>query len=405
MRNWRTRSARACVTISLLAAAAAAAPQPAIVLIDAGDKAQWQSWISGLPADSGWQIIAPAASANTPIDERVEAIEAAAREAVKSGSADPLRLYLAGRNEAAAAVFYTISRAPDLWAAGVALGSSPEPAIDTGRIYSGNFALVPVLWAGKGDADRALAGKLAGQGLKIEWRSGDKLSVAGLFEWLGSHARPEFPAAIDCETSSPTFASCYWIRMTKLDAAERNDVLPSTRIAPAIKPALDLGAFGYKIGDPGPGILISTLPEKYSGRLKIGDRIIELNGRPIADARGYAAMMAEFREEKPVAVMVQRGKEKFRIETNVVLATRAPEVTARVQASYDAAAGEIQIVSRAVTGMQVTAPARWMPCTLNWNGAPVGKLEGTEGTRCFALRIEKELENMGPCGADGQAKD
>jgi hypothetical protein len=400
LRSWRTKSALACVTISLLAAAPAAganAGKPAIVLIDAEDRQQWQTWISALPADSGWQIIVPAVSVDTPIDARAQAIEAAAREAVKNGSADPSHLYLAGRNEAAAAVFYTISRVPDLWAAAVALGSSPQPAIDTGRVYAANFSLVPVLWAGNAAGDQELAAKLAEQGFKLEWRNGDKISVAALFTWLASHTRDEFPASIDCETNSPTFANCYWIRMTKLDAAERNDVLPTTRIAPAIKPALDLGAFGYKPEDPGPGILISTLPEKYTGKLKIGDRIVELNGRPIADAQGYAAIMAEFKEEKPVSVMVQRGKDRFRLETSVILPTRAPGVTARVQAMFNPGEKEIQIISRAVTEMQVTVPPHWTPSVLNWNGVPLEKLEASQAPRCYILRIDKELEYLSPC--------
>jgi hypothetical protein len=374
-----------------------AAGKPTLVLIDPEDRAQWQTWVAAAPASSGWQIVAPAVSPDAPIDARVQAVEAAAREAVKNGSADPSHLYLAGRNEAAAAVFYTISRVPDLWTAAVAVGSSPQIAIDTGRIYGANFSLVPVLWIGSGPGDRELAQKLADDGLKIEWRSGEKFSVGALMTWLGGHAREEFPAAIDCETNSPSFASCYWIRMTKLDAGERNDVLPSSRIAPAIKPALDLGAFAYKTEDRGPGILISSLPEKYNGRLKIGDRIVELNGRPIADAQAYTAMMAEFKEEKPVAVMVERGKEKFRLETSVVLASRAPGVTARVKASFGGGENEIQIVSRAVREMQVTVPPRWTPAVMNWNGVPVGKTEARQGPQCLLLRIEKELENMAQC--------
>jgi hypothetical protein len=401
LRSWRTESGLACVTISLLAvlpAAGASAGKPTIVLIDPEDRPQWQTWLASLPTGSGWQIVTPNISPNTPIDPRVQAVEAAAREAVKNGSADPSHLYLAGRNEAAAAVFYTISRVPDLWASAVALGSSPQPAIDTGRIYGANFTLVPVLWVSSGPGDRELAARLGEQGLKIEWRSGEKFSVGALFAWLGIHAREEFPASIDCETNSPTFASCYWIRMTKLDAAERNDVLLSSRIAPVIKPALDLGAFGYKPEDPGPGILIATLPEKYNGRLKIGDRIVELNGRPIADSKAYSAMMAEFKEEKPVSVMVERGKEKFRLETSVVLPTRAPGVTARVEAGFDPGERVIQIVSRAVVQMQVTVPPQWTPSELNWNGVPVGKIAGSQGRRCFLLRIEEELENAEPCG-------
>ncbi len=60
--------------------------------------------------------------------------------------------------------------------------------------------------------------------------------------------------------------------MTKFDAAERNDVLDSTRIGGGNGAALDLGAFGFKVDEPGPGVLVTSLPEKYPGPLKMGDR-------------------------------------------------------------------------------------------------------------------------------------
>ena len=57
-------------------------------------------------------------------------------------------------------MFYTISRMPDLWAAGIAIEGSPQPAIDTDRLFAANFNNAPVLWASKGEGDEALAAKL-----------------------------------------------------------------------------------------------------------------------------------------------------------------------------------------------------------------------------------------------------
>jgi hypothetical protein len=397
LKGWRTRSAAACATISLLAATAWAdgvsSAKPAIVLMDAADAPQWQSWIQPL----GWQVIAPSLPPNTPIDRRVEALENAVLDAISKGIADRARLYLAGRGDASALVFYAVSRAPDLWAAAVAVGGSAQPAIDTGRFFQANFSNVPTLWIAS-PQDKELADKLSQAGLNLEWRSGEKLPLATVFDWLQKHSREEFPQAIDCETASSTFSRCYWIRLTKLDAAERNDVLPSSRIEPAIRPALDLGGYGYKIEDPGPGILISFLPEKYNGPLKMGDRIIALNGRPIADAPQYVALMAGFKEERQAAVMVQRGKEKLRLETAVILPKRAPGVTARVQARFDPADHEIQIITRTVAEMKVTVPPQWTPALLTWNGVPLEKIEAAQAEpRCFLLRMEKELENAEPC--------
>src|ERR1039457_6273632 len=123
-KNWSRRSVLVC-GISLLACALAPAQTspaqtrtPAIALIDAADAAQWQTWTKSV----GWQVITAAGASDTDIDARARALAAAVAEAVKNGSVDPTRVYLAGRNEAAAAVFYTIARIPDRWAAGVALG-------------------------------------------------------------------------------------------------------------------------------------------------------------------------------------------------------------------------------------------------------------------------------------------
>lgn len=396
MKSWLTGFGAVCGTISFFAyAAGAAAPsgKPAIVVVDSGDLAQWQKWAEPV----GWQVIAPSVPPDTGIDGRVQAVEMAALEAVEQGAADRSHVYLVGRGDAAAAVFYTISRDPDLWAAAIAVGGSPQAAIDTGRLYTANFTNVPLLWIRSNPQDQQLAAKLAEMGLNLEQRSGEKLSLANVFDWLRSHTRQEFPETIDCETASTTFSRCYWIRLTKLDAAERNDALASSRIDPPIKPALDLGGFGYKIDDPGPGILISFLPAKYGGPLKMGDRIVELDGHPIADARVYNELMAEYKEERPAAVILQRGKERIRLETSVVLLQRVPGVSARVQAAFDAQTREIQIISRSITEMQVTVPAQWTPATLTWNGVALEKLEPSAGSLCFLLRIEKELENSGQC--------
>jgi len=393
LRSWLRKSALACATISLLAgspvAAQTAAPQPAIALIDAADRPQVESWAN----KKGWRVIAPMAATGN-IDTRVQGLETAVLEATKSGSADPARIYMVGRGGSVAAVFYAISRVPDLWAAAVALGGSPQPAIDSDRLFTGNFANVPVLWLSAGPQDQALASRLKSGGMNLEWRGGEAFEVETILDWLAGHTRAEYPGAIDCETNSPTFARCYWILMTRFDAAERNDVLPSSRLQATSIAALDLGGFGYKPDDSGPGVLVSTLPDKYSGPLKVGDRIVALDGREIADPRRYSDLMAQVKEQRAAVVLVQRGKDRMRIETSIVLPKRAPVVTARVQAQYLPEDHEIQIVSRAVTQMRVTVPRQWVPAVLNWNGVPLEKLDAPG---CRLLTIEKALQNAAAC--------
>jgi predicted esterase len=401
-KNWSKRSALACA-ISLLSsgalspeAAAQTAPNkpPAIALLGgidaAADAAEWQNQTR----DLGWKVLTPAGPANPNIDLRVQELVKAVEAAVKNGEADPARIYLAGRGEGAAAVFYAISRVPDLWAAGVALGGSPKGAVDTNRIFAANFANVPVLWVGD-PAGEALAQKLKTAGLNLVWQSAASgAGAASVVQWLGRHQRDDFPLAIDCETNSPTFARCYWVRMTKFDAAERNDVLPSTRIAGVNGAALDLGGFGFKLDDPGPGVLVSHLPEKYSGPLKMGDRIVSLDGREIANARQYLDQMEKVTEDKLAVASVQRGKDRIRLETRIIVPRHDPAVSARVQARYLPDDKEIQIVSRTVTEMRINVPPQWAPAKLSWNGL---SLENIQEPGCWVLTVQKELLNAARC--------
>ena len=216
-------------------------------------------------------------------------------------------------------MFYAVSRMPDGWAAAFALGGSPQQAIDSGSVYAANFTDTPILWAGAAEGDQALAEKLKAAGLNLEWRSANGLTFASVVQWLGGRSREDFPMAIDCETSSVAFGRCYWTQAVKFDPAERNDVLPTTLIKPNSAAALDLGGFGYKADDPGPGVTVASLPDKYDGPLKMGDRIVELDGKPIGNAREYAETMRNATEEKTVGVLVEHGKERRRIETRLVL--------------------------------------------------------------------------------------
>jgi len=391
-RNWPNEFVRACAIISLVVwwPLGAQTRVPAIALLDAADAAQWQNWTR----EAGWQVIAPAGAPGTDIDSRVRALAAAVESAIQNGSVDPARVYIAGRGDASAAVFYAISRLPDLWAAGAALGGSPKAAIDSNRVFTSNFTNVPVLWI-SGDESKSLVEKLTAAKLNLEWQpaSGGAHAVS-LLQWLAKHKRDAFPLSIDCETNSPAFARCYWIQPTKFDANERNDVLPSTRIPGASGAALDLGGFLFKTDDPGPGVPVTSLPEKYNKPLKAGDRLIALDGKPLASAVQYLELMEKVTEERAAVVTVQRGKERIRVETRIILPRRETGVTSRVEAQYLPADKEIQIVSRTITEMRVTVPPEWVPAALLWNGLA---LENLKEAGCWTLSVQKELLHAEKC--------
>ena len=254
-------------------------------------------------------------------------------------------------------------------------GRSPKAAIDTNRIFAANFTNVPVLWI-SGDDGKPMAEKLTAAKLNVEWQpASGGANVVSLLRWLAKHKRDPFPLSIDCETNSPTFARCYWIQPTKFDANERNDVLPSTRIPGGTGAALDLGGFVFKTDDPGPGVPVTSLPDKYSGPLKAGDRLVALDGKALANAIQYLELMEKVTEERAAVVTVQRGKDRIRVETRIILPRREMGVTSRVEAQYLPADKEIQIVSRTITEMRVTVPPEWVPAALLWNGLSLENLK------------------------------
>jgi predicted esterase len=398
-KNWSRRSAIVCAT-SILAGGVVWAqpaqpappqkPAPTIALVDAADAAQWQSLMAG----SGWQIVSAPADPDANIDKRVQALALKVEEAVKAGTADASRIYVAGRGDASAVVFYAIARMPDRWAAGVALGGSPKSAIATNRVFAVNFTNTPILWASSGANDSDYAAKLKLDGLNVEWRTSTGLTNQAILEWMAARVRAEYPLTVDCETNSPTFASCYWVQPTKFDAGERNDVLPMTLIPGDAGSAFDLGGFGYRGNDPGPGVTVAFLPEKYNGPLKVGDILEALDGKPIENAHHLAQILEKADATRNAVVMVRRGKDRIRIETRIVVPRRDPVVTARVKAEYMPEYHQIVLISRAVTEMRVTIPAEWIPGDLLWNGLT---LENVKTAGCYALKLEKELLHAGPC--------
>jgi dienelactone hydrolase len=323
------------------------------------------------PRIPGWEVVAVQAAPN---DAGVRTIEAAVESARHERRTDPLRTYIVGQGEGAATLFLAVSRRPDLWAAALALGGNPKPAIDSGRLFGANSQLVPTLWIARPE-DRLLQplrAKLAAAGFNLEPQP-PGMTVEQAFQWLAAHTRQAFPEKVDCETGNPAFARCYWVQMTRFDPAQRNDVLPSTRVQPGSGAALDLGGFGFNLEAPGPGLVVEWLPDSYKGPLKLGDRILSVAGIAVPDAAGYIQMMDQATEQKPVGVIIQRGKDRHRLETRIILPKRDEAVTVRVQAQFLADSRELLVITRGVTELRVTLPDYWLPCPINWNGNDMGK--------------------------------
>ena len=92
--------------------------------------------------------------------------------------------------------------------------------------------------------------------------------------------------------------------------------------------------------------------------------------------------------------MVQRGKNRERMETRVLPQRLDTAPSARVQGKYDREDKLVLVISRAVTGMRVTLPEEWVGSGLMWNGLSMDKIEKPG---CIELTIEKELMHASAC--------
>ena len=354
------------------ALACAAEPAPLVVLLGSGA----EGWKAEAAA-RGWET--ESIPEPVPNDAGVRAIEAALAAARKRRDIDADRTYVAGQDLAGAAVFYAVSRRPDLWAAALSAAGNPGAAIDTNRLFGANASLVPILWTGTPNPE--FKKKLTAAGFELETREGD-VSLRQAFDWLAAHKREPFPPKIDCETGNLNFARCYWASIEKFDGAQRNDVLLSSRVLPGSGAYLALGGFGFNVDAPGPGVLVSWLAPNYSGPLKLEDRIVAVGGKPVADARAYVDFMAAQKDERPLGVMLERGKQRIRLESRVALAKREETGTARFQLEFLSDAREIQIITRGVGALRLTLPEYWTPAPVNWNGSDLGK---AEAAGCYLL--------------------
>ncbi len=358
---------RLLLLLATAAAAVAVEPAPLLVFVGSGPEP-----FRDAASARGWEFAAVPEA--LPGDAVVRQIEAAVAEAATRRAVDSTRVYLAGRGASTAAVFYIVSRRPDLWAAAVAAGGSAEPAIETNRFFGAGAELVPILWevaAAEQPQAESTRAKMAAAGFDTELDA-KPIRVQDALDWLADRKSDPYPAKVDCETGSPEFARCYWLRITKFDPAARNDLLPLSRVKPGSGAVLALGGYGYKLSDPGPGILVNWLPPNYSGPLKLNDRILSVGGTHIKDSAGFAAYLSAQNEERALGVVVLRGKDRLRLESRIALAKREENVTARVRGEFMMDGRQLLLITRGVAAVRLDLPSYWAPCTINWNGNEAG---------------------------------
>jgi hypothetical protein len=139
--------------------------------------------------------------------------------------------------------------------------------------------------------------------------------------------------------------------------------------------------------------LVEWLPESYKGPLKLQDRIVSLAGRTVADAASYVSLLEGMTEEKGVAVLVQRSKERLRLETRIVLPKREEALTARVQAEYFLDDKEVLVITRQIGELRLDLPEYWIPAHINWNGNDMGT---ADKPGCWAIGAATKAAR--PCG-------
>ncbi|MBI3679718.1 MAG: hypothetical protein HY235_04915 [Acidobacteria bacterium] len=356
-------------------------------------KEEWAAW-SPVAASRKWRLAMPL----FPVagDPGVKALEALVSDVRTRFAIPKTPAYLAGAGPAAASVFYSACRASYLWTAALAIGGTPKPAVDSDRLFAANTANLPVAWALSAEEKSAVEQfrhRLLSAGFNLHVMEAPTTSAA--LDFLAAHNYEPFPRKVDCETGNPALARCYWITPSAFDPNLHNDALRSSRVSPDIQASLDLGGFGYQLTRPGPGVLVEWLPPNYGGPLQLNDRIVALSGKPIADPRHYVELMREVTEEKPVAITIERNKERIRLTTRYQLRKREEVLTARLQAEFNPESKEITVVSRAIAAIHITVPPQWVPATLNWNGTPIATFENPG---CMVLSV-KDPGTARPCPA------
>ncbi|MBK9169419.1 MAG: hypothetical protein IPM24_18415 [Bryobacterales bacterium] len=319
-----------------------------------------------------WSIVCPLLP-EAP-DAALEALEALVPAATGA--------HLAGFGAAVPQVFLAANRLPSLWAGALAIGGDPGAAVNTGRLYAVNGRAVPLVWARPAPGSERARMRLAKAGYPLEIR--EEASDGELIQWLAAQRFDPHPRSVDCETDSPQLLRCHWIEVARIDLAQRNDALKQTRVQPGSGATLDLGPFGYDPADAGPGIQIAWLPEGYRGALRLGDRIVAIEGQTLKNAAAYAEYLDERRESGDVALMIERAGKRSRVEAKVVRPPRPAGYTVRVQGEIQGAGDERELilVSRGVSVLRITPPPGWLPLQVLWNG---DRLEAAGGHACWEL--------------------
>src|SRR5437867_4399618 len=125
-----------CVVSSVLAGQSPPAAKAPLLVVPNGDAGPWQA----IARDLGWQLFTPSV-ANIAGDKGLQDFENATRAAIARPQVDDTRVYLLGNAADTPAIFYIVSRWPEPWAAAVALGGTPRPAIDSNRLFGINTRL------------------------------------------------------------------------------------------------------------------------------------------------------------------------------------------------------------------------------------------------------------------------
>ncbi len=297
---------------------------PVAVILDSKPE-RW-----AVPAD--WMTLAPQVDALS--DLGIKMVEVMLSDAAKRTNVNFSRVYLLGESQF---VTFGVSRLPDVWAAAAWMGGDVKLAIATNKIFSGNGALIP----------------------KLEAKS-EKEAI----EFVEKQEQLPMPAKVDCETGNQAFTRCYYLQITKFDMRMMNQALGTTRISSGPQVSLAIGNFAYT-----PDLEIT----KPVGPLKMGDRILAVNGKEVNEHNAYEQLIARLNEDREVTLTVQRGKQRVRIETTAKIAKREEPLSARIQAEYFPDSKELLVISRAVGEFVVQLPRPWTGATINWNGVEVNK--------------------------------
>jgi predicted esterase len=281
---------------------------------------------------------------------------------------DESQIYLTGTSDGGTGAYYLAMREPTLWSSVLPLighlGVLANPATGAdGELFVSNLVnrpffvvngvrdplypaarMVPYVEAMQTAGVTVIFRPQPNGGHDTSWWDAER----ALYErFVHDHPRPPHPSLLSWETERTDRANrIQWLVVDELGARPSDVALADTNTV-AERQEPDFGVRGDSRKEQGTRI-VQVVPDTDAARmgLKVGDRILEIDGRAIADMAGIMAAFAKNTGPR-IAFVVERGQE--RVALDGPFPPRAPPNAGRRLFSRGKPSGRVDVLRKGNT--------------------------------------------------------